>query len=75
MIRQNSHSVTAVSIRLLETIATVLAQTQRKDDRSVLLRHAAMVVHGCKDNLLTDDDHKDLEKRYQTVVKTFKERE
>lgn len=72
MIRQNAYTVAAVSIHLLETIATVLAQARRKEDRAVLLRQAAMVVHGCKENLLADEDRKDLEIRYQTVLNTFK---
>ncbi len=56
MIRQNSQSVAAVSIHLLETIATVAAQTYREEDRTALSRHAAMVVHGCKERLSADDD-------------------
>jgi uncharacterized membrane protein len=71
MIRQNSQSVAAVSIHLLETIATVAAQTIRKEDRAALLRHAAMVAHGCKETLSADNDRKDLEKRYEAVVKTL----
>ena len=53
MIRQNSQSVATVSIHLLETIATIAAQTPKKEDRAALLRHAAMVVHGCKEKLLS----------------------
>jgi uncharacterized membrane protein len=71
MIRQNSQAVAAVSIHLLETIATVAAQTIRKEDRAALLRHAAMVAHGCKETLAADDDRKDLEKRYEAAVKTL----
>lgn len=71
MIRQNAFTVAAVSIHLLETIATVLAQARRKEDRAALLRHAAMVVHGCKENLSADEDRKDLETRYQTTLNTF----
>ena len=71
MIRQNSQSVAAVSIHLLETIATVTAQTFRKEDRATLLRHAAMVAYGCKETLSADDDRKDLEKRYEAVVKAL----
>ena len=71
MIRQNAYTVAAVSIHLLETIATVLAQARRKEDRAALLRHAAMVVHGCKENLSADEDRKDLEIRYQTALNTF----
>ncbi|MGD8337809.1 MAG: DUF2254 domain-containing protein [Desulfobacterales bacterium] len=71
MIRQNSHSIAAVSIHLLETIATVAAQTPSKEDRAALLRHAAMVVHGCKEKLLSDDDRKDLEKRYEAAIEAL----
>ena len=68
MIRQNSYSVAAVSIHLLETIATVAAQTRKKKIVPHLLRHAAMVVHGCKEKLSADDDRKDLEKRYEAAL-------
>jgi uncharacterized membrane protein len=73
MIRQNSQSVATVSIHLLETIATIAAQTPKKEDRAALLRHAAMVVHGCKEKLLSDDDRKDLEKRYGAAVDILNE--
>jgi uncharacterized membrane protein len=72
MIRQNSQSVATVSIHLLETIATVAAQTRNKPDRAALLRHAALVAHGCIAKLSADDDRKDLEKRYEVAVKTLK---
>ncbi|MGA9261847.1 MAG: DUF2254 family protein [Desulfobacterales bacterium] len=68
MIRQNSQSVAAVSIHLLEIIATVAAQTYREEDRTALSRHAAMVVHGCKERLSDDDDRRDLEKRYEAAL-------
>ncbi len=71
MIRQNSRSVAAVSIHLLETIATVAAQTFRQEDRAALLRQAAMVVHGCEETLSADDDRKDLAKRYEAAVKAL----
>ena len=69
MIRQNSPSVAAVSIHLLETIATVAAQTHNEHDRTALLRHAAMVAHGCKQKMSAEDDRKDLEKRYEAAFK------
>jgi uncharacterized membrane protein len=69
MIRQNSQSVAAVSIRLLETITTVAAQTHQQAHREALLRHAAMVAHGCNGSLSADDDRKDLKNCYETAVK------
>lgn len=71
MIRQNSQSVAAVSIHLLETIATVAGQTHRKADRDALMRHALMVVRGCKDRLSAKDDRDDLQERYETVLKAL----
>ncbi len=71
MIRQNSQSIAAVSIHLLESIATVAGQTHREEDRAVLLRHAAMIAHGCREKLSADDDRKDLEKRYEAAVKAL----
>lgn len=68
MIRQNSISVPAVSIKLLETIATVAAQTVREEDRIILRRHAEMVANGCKAMLSDDNDRRDLETRYQAAV-------
>jgi uncharacterized membrane protein len=71
MIRQNSHSVAAVSIHLLETIVTVAAQTHKQHHRGAPLRHAAMVAHGCKESLSADDDRKDLKKCYEAAVKAL----
>jgi uncharacterized membrane protein len=68
MIRQNAYAVPAVSIRLLETMATVLAQTHRQKDRNALLRQAAMVAHGCKLNLPSEDNREDLDHRYQAAI-------
>lgn len=73
MIRQNSMSVPAVSIHLLETIATIAAQTRNKHDHHVLLRHAEMINDGCKQRLTSDDDRNDLEKRYRAVVEIIDE--
>lgn len=73
MIRQNSGAIPAVSIHLLETIATVADQAHRKEDRKALLRQADMVIHGGKDRLSADNDRKDLEERYQKAVKALNE--
>ena len=71
MIRQNSQSVVAVSIHMLETISTIAAQTHITEYRTALLRHAALVAHGCKKKLSADDDYKDLEKCYKAAVKAL----
>ena len=73
MIRQNSESITAVSIHLLETIATIAGQTPNKKDREILLNQANLVAEGCKIKLSTNSDYKDLNKRYNNVVATIDE--
>ena len=71
MIRQNSQSVAAVSIHLLETISTIAPQIHKAEYRAALLRHAALVAHGCKEKFSADDDYKDLENRYEAAVKAL----
>lgn len=68
MIRQSAQSVPAVSIHLLDTIATVAAQTPDRHDRAALARHADLVVHGCTKALPAEADRQDLQARYEAVV-------
>ncbi len=68
MIRQNAQAVPAVSIHLLEAIATVAAQTPEPADREVLMRHAAMVTEGCSQALTAEEDRRDLEARYAAAT-------
>ncbi len=72
MIRQSSQSIAAVSIHLLESIAIVAVQTNRKEDRAALLRHATMVSHGCITKLSEESDREDLKKRYDAVIEICK---
>ena len=72
IVRQSSESIPAVSIRMLETIATIAAQTRKKDDQAVLLRQAVIITNGCKRKFTSDDDRNDLEERFKVVVKLTK---
>ena len=72
IMRQSSESIPAVSIRMLETIATIAAQTRKKDDQTALLRQAVIITNGCKRKFTSDDDRNDLEKRFKVVVKLTK---
>jgi uncharacterized membrane protein len=71
MIRQNTETVPAVSIHLLEVLATVAAQTRSKDDRAVLLRHVRMIHEACRRKMDSDNDRGDLETRYRDALKMF----
>jgi uncharacterized membrane protein len=55
-IRQYGRSSTAVTIRLLETIAEVAGSVHRPEDRAALLRHAKMIARGARDGLPEDED-------------------
>lgn len=66
-IRQYGRSSVAVTIRLLETIAVIGAQTTTNGEREVLLHHAEMIKRSSEEILPERCDRKDVEKRFQIV--------
>lgn len=66
-IRQYARSSTAVTLRLLETIAVVAEFSERTEDRTTLLRHADMIVHGAADGLPEEQDRRAVEERFSVV--------
>jgi uncharacterized membrane protein len=66
-IRQYGRSSTAVTIRLLETIAVVADSVHRPEDRAALLRHARMIARGADGGLPEDEDRQEVEHRFQSV--------
>ena len=72
-IRQYGRSSTAVTIRLLETIAEVAVSVCRPEDRAALLRHARMIARGARDGLLEEEDRKEVEERFQSVCQLLTE--
>ena len=68
-IRQYGRSSTAVTIRLLETIAEVAGSAHRPEDCAALLRHAKMIARGARDGLLEDEDRQVVEEHFQSVNK------
>lgn len=71
MIRQNARNNTAVSIHLLETITTIGPQVLSEANRSVLLKHATMVAHGCRKTMSTEGDREDLDRRFESAVRVL----
>jgi uncharacterized membrane protein len=72
-IRQYGRSSTAVTIRLLETIAVVAGSVHRSEDRVALLRHAKMIARGAGGGLLEDEDRQEVEKRFQSANRLLSE--
>ena len=70
-IRQYGQSSAAVTIRLLETLAVVAAHTHNQKDCAALLHHANMIRRGSDAGLPEEQDRKDVEARYQAVVRAL----
>lgn len=69
-IRQYGRQDVAVTIRLLEVIATIAECTHNKKNRAALLRHANMIRRGSQD-LLEELDREDVEARYDTLIRAL----
>lgn len=72
-IRQYGRTSTAVTIRLLETIAEVARFVSRAEDRKALLRHASMISRGARGGLLEYEDRQEVDDRFQYVNKLLSE--
>jgi uncharacterized membrane protein len=67
-LRQYSTSDVAVTIRLLEAIASIAPFTRNKKDRAALLRHADMIQRGSHEGVSEELDRRAVEGRYQAAV-------
>jgi len=72
-IRQYGRSSTAVTIRLLETIAVVAGSAHRSEDRVALLRHAEMIARGAREGLPEDEDRREVEEHFQSANQLLSE--
>ena len=70
-IRQYSNSDVAVTIRLLEAIATIARYTQNPKDRDALRRHAEMIQRDSNNAVSEEWDKKDIEEQYQAALKAL----
>lgn len=59
-IRQYGRSSTAVTIRLLETIAEIAESIHRPEDRAALLRQTAMIARGASSGLPEYENRKEV---------------
>ncbi|MBW4515868.1 MAG: DUF2254 domain-containing protein [Timaviella obliquedivisa GSE-PSE-MK23-08B] len=72
-IRQYGQSSVAVTMRLLEAIATIASCTHRTTDRTTLLRHAKMIERGSQEGISEELDRNDIKGRYLTAVKAIEQ--
>jgi uncharacterized membrane protein len=67
-IRQYGRGSTAVLVRMLEVIETVLRRVNREEDRSALLRQAEL-IRQCAEELPQQADREDVRARYDNIKK------
>nr|MDA3935246.1 DUF2254 domain-containing protein [Actinomycetota bacterium] len=72
-IRQYGRSSSTVTIRLLETIATVAGYVHRPEDLVVLRRHAKMIARGASEGLPEAEDRRKVEEHYQKASRLCSE--
>ncbi len=72
-IRQYGQSSVAVTIRLLEAIATIAPFTHRKLDRTALKRHADAIERGSQTGIKEELDLQDVKERYLIAVKAIEQ--
>jgi len=72
-IRQYGRSDVAVTLRLLETIAVVLACTRTEPQRRALIRQAAMIERGSKEALPEEEDRREVHERYLRIFGALEE--
>jgi uncharacterized membrane protein len=70
-IRQHGARSVAVSIRLLEMLANVLAQTASPERRQVLMDHAALVYRSAQASSRVPSDQADVAERYRRLKALF----
>jgi uncharacterized membrane protein len=67
-IRQAGADMPAVAIRLLESIAKVVAYTRSDDQRTALLRQAEMIVQASGRGTAEAGDVREIQKRYEALT-------
>jgi uncharacterized membrane protein len=70
-IRQYGKSDAGVTIRLLETIATIAIYTNNSKYCKALRHHAEKILQDSHEGLSQEQDRKDVQERYHTVIKAL----
>ncbi|MBE0536026.1 MAG: DUF2254 domain-containing protein [Phycisphaerae bacterium] len=71
-IRQYGRTSVAVTVRLLETLRRVAAETRTSEQKHAIGRQADMIARGARESLPEKNDVEDVQQRYQTVLDTLK---
>ena len=71
-IREHGHNSVAVTIRLLEALASVAEHVQRDEDRDAVKLHAEMVSRHAE-SFSEEHDKRDILKRLQSVYRLLED--
>ena len=71
-IRQNSRSIPAVAIRMLDVIAQIAGHVQRTQDAVCLQRHADMIIRGAREEVPEASDLAAIEGRFLQTSRTLR---
>lgn len=72
-IRQHGKSDVAVTIRLLEVIAIILARTRTDAQRRVLVQQAELIKRASDEAVFEEYDRQDIAERYDLVVRVLED--
>lgn len=72
-IRQYARTHASVTIRLLESLGTIMRFAWDTEQRDAIIRQAIMIEKGCRDGLPEAMDAKDVSKRYISIFKTMRD--
>jgi len=72
-IRQNARTHASVTIRLLESLGTIMRFAWNTEQRNAIIRQAIMIEKGCRDGLPEAMDAEDVSKRYTSIFKTMRD--
>ena len=70
-IREYGRTSTAVTLRLLDTLAIIAARTRTEDQRAALLRQAAMIERGSRTGLAEEMDRAKVQAYYQKLLRSL----
>lgn len=68
-IRQHGRSDVAVTIRLLEVIAIIIARASSPEQRQSLLKQANMIKRGSEEAIFEENDRHDVINRYELIMR------
>jgi uncharacterized membrane protein len=71
-IRQHGRSDIAVTIRLLEVIAIILARTQSDKHQQALVQQAEMIKRASDEAIFEENDRRDITERYDLILSILK---